>query len=73
MKLTDIVQKNEAELAELLTAQRTKLSEAVLESRTKEIRNVKTQYAIKRTIARAMTVQRQRQIGQLEAKEEQTS
>ena len=73
MKLTDIVQKNEAELAELLMAQRTKLSEAVLESRTKEIRNVKTQYAIKRTIARAMTVQRQRQIGQLETKEEQKS
>ena len=73
MKLTDIVQKNEAELAELLTAQRTKLSEAVLESRTKEIRNVKTQYAIKRTIARVMTVQRQRQIGQLETKEEQKS
>ena len=73
MKLADIVQKNEAELAELLTAQRTKLSEAVLESRTKEIRNVKTQYAIKRTIARVMTVQRQRQIGQLETKEEQTS
>ena len=73
MKLADITQKNEAELAELITAQRTKLSEAVLESRTKEIRNVKTQYAIKRTIARALTVQRQRQIGQLETKEEQTS
>lgn len=73
MKLADITQKNEAELAELITAQRTKLSEAVLESRTKEIRNVKTQYAIKRTIARVLTVQRQRQIGQLEAKEEQTS
>jgi len=73
MKLADITQKNEGELAELITAQRTKLSEAVLESRTKEIRNVKTQYAIKRTIARALTVQRQRQIGQLEAKEEQTS
>jgi ribosomal protein L29 len=73
MKLADITQKNEAELAELITAQRTKLSEAVLESRTKEIRNVKTQYAIKRTIARVLTVQRQRQIGQLETKEEQTS
>jgi|GEM_PF-3250571 len=73
MKLADITQKNEAELAELITAQRTKLSEAVLESRTKEIRNVKTQCAIKRTIARALTVQRQRQIGQLETTEEQTS
>ena len=73
MKLADITPKNEAELAELITAQRTKLSEAVLESRTKEIRNVKTQYAIKRTIARALTVQRQRQIGQLETTEEQTS
>jgi ribosomal protein L29 len=73
MKLADIAQKNDVELADLITKQQTALSEAVIEARTKEVKNVKTQYGIKRTIARALTIQRQREIIALETNQEQTS
>jgi ribosomal protein L29 len=73
MKLADIAQKNDVELADLITKQRTALSEAVIEARTKEVKNVKTQYAIKRTIARALTITRQRELAALENNQEQTS
>lgn len=73
MKLTDITPKNDVELADLIIKQRTALSEAVIEARTKEVKNVKTQYAIKRTIARALTIQRQREIVAQESNQEPTS
>jgi ribosomal protein L29 len=76
MKLADIAQKNDVELAELITKQKTALAEAAVEARTKEVRNVKTQYAIKRTIARALTIARQREIVAAEnevTNQEQTS
>ena len=73
MKLADIAQMNDKELNELIIKQRTALSEAVIEARTKEVKNVKTQYAIKRTIARALTIARQREIVALETNQEQTS
>jgi ribosomal protein L29 len=73
MKLADIAQMNDKELAELIIKQQTVLAEAVIEAKTKEVRNVKTQYGIKRTIARALTIQRQREIVALETNQEQTS
>ena len=73
MKLADIAQKNDTELAELITQQRQALAEAVIEAKTKEVRNVKTEYAIKRTIARALTIQRQREIVAAETNQEQAS
>lgn len=73
MKLADIAQMNDKELNELIIKQRVALAEAVIEAKTKEVRNVKTQYAIKRTIARALTIARQREIVALETNQEQTS
>ncbi len=73
MKLADIAQMNDKELNELIVKQRVALAEAVIEAKTKEVRNVKTQYAIKRTIARAQTIARQREIIALETNQEQTS
>jgi ribosomal protein L29 len=73
MKLADIATMNDKELNELIAKQRTALAEAVIEAKTKEVRNVKTQYAIKRTIARALTIARQREIVALETNQEQTS
>ena len=73
MKLADIAQLNDKELNELIVKQRAALAEAVIEARTKEVKNVKTQYAIKRTIARALTIARQREIVALETNQEQTS
>ena len=73
MKLADIAQMNDKELNELVSKQRMALAEAVIEARTKEVKNVQTQYGIKRTIARALTIQRQREIIALETNQEQTS
>ncbi len=67
MKLSDITIKTDQELAELITTQRAELAKAIIESRTKEVKGVKIQAAHKRTIARALTLQREREI----AKEEQ--
>jgi ribosomal protein L29 len=75
MKLADIKQKSDQELGTLLTTQRNELTKAVLESRTKEIKNVKTQAAFKRAIARIMTVMRKRELagGPTETNQEQAS
>ena len=73
MKLADIAQMNDKELGELIVKQRAALAEAVIEAKTKEVRNVKTQYGIKRTLARALTIARQREIVALETNQEQTS
>ena len=73
MKLEDIVAKNDAELTEFIKAQKIALRDAVIESRTKEIKNVKTQYGIKRSISRALTSARQREITAIENNMEQTS
>jgi ribosomal protein L29 len=73
MKLADIAQKNDLELTAFIAQQRQALAEAVIEAKTKEVRNVKTEYAFKRTIARALTIQRQREIVALETNQEQQS
>jgi ribosomal protein L29 len=67
MKLQDITNKNDQELTELITAERAALAKAVIESRTKEIKNVKIQTAHKKTIARALTIAREREIAGEEA------
>ena len=69
MKLQDITNKNEQELTELIRSEREALAKAVIESRTKEVRNVKIQTAHKKTIARALTIAREREIAGEEAAE----
>jgi ribosomal protein L29 len=67
MKLTDITKKTDQELAELITTERDALAKSVVESRTKEIKNVKTLAAHKKTIARALTIARERELAKEEA------
>lgn len=69
MKLTDIAQKNDAELQVFVDESRGKLAQTVIDARTKEMNNVKALAGIKRSIARALTIQRQREL----SKQEQTS
>lgn len=68
MKLTDITAKNDHELIELIRTEREALAKALVDSRTKETKNVKQLHAHKLTIARALTISRERAI----AKQEQT-
>lgn len=67
MKTTDIAKLNETELSNLIVSSRADLATAVVESRTKEIKDVKQIGRLKKTIARAMTMTREREI----AREEQ--
>jgi ribosomal protein L29 len=62
MKLADITKKNDLELVELVTTSRQQLTTVVIDSRTKEVKNVKQIAALKRIIARALTIQREREI-----------
>lgn len=62
MKLNEIMQKSDQELETLIRDTRQALAEAVMESRTKQVNNVKVFASHKRTIARALTAQRQRQL-----------
>lgn len=66
MKLQDITTKTDAELKELLVTARRELAEAIVDSRTKEDKNTKRQAAIKLSIARMMTISRQRELTKLE-------
>ncbi|HSX02524.1 MAG TPA: 50S ribosomal protein L29 [Candidatus Saccharimonadia bacterium] len=67
MKLQDITKKTDAELAELIITTRSELAKAVIESRTKEIKDTKQLGRLKKTIARALTIAREREIAKLEA------
>lgn len=66
MKLQDIVKKNDHELTELVLSARTDLAKAIVESRTKEIRDVKQLGRLKKTVARALTITREREIAKQE-------
>jgi ribosomal protein L29 len=67
MKLQDITKKTDQELAELIRSERTALAQAVIDSRTKEVKGVKILAAHKKTIARALTIARERSLAQEEA------
>ncbi len=69
MKLQDITKKTDAELTELIVTTRADLAKAVIDSRTKEVKNTKQLAAFKKTIARALTIAREREIAKMEAAE----
>ncbi len=69
MKLTEITKKTDAELRELIAATQSDLAKAIIDSRTKEIKDVKQQARLKKTIARALTIAREREIASQEAAE----
>lgn len=62
MKLQEIIKKNDQELAEVLSGARNDLAKAIIDSRTKEIRDVKLLGRLKKTVARALTITREREI-----------
>ena len=69
MKLQDITKKTNQELTDLIASERKALEQAVIDSRTKEVKNVKALAAHKKAIARALTITREREIAKEEAAE----
>jgi len=67
MKLQDITKKTNQELTDLIASERKALEQAVIDSRTKEVKNVKALAAHKKAIARALTITREREIAKQEA------
>lgn len=67
MKLIEIAKKTDQELTDLIKSERAALATAVIDSRTKEVHNVKALAAHKKTIARALTIVRERAIAKQEA------
>lgn len=69
MKLAEITKKSDQELQTLLKTERESLATALIDSRTKEVKNVKIINGHKKAIARALTIARERAIaGQEQAK-----
>lgn len=66
MKVADIRGKSDKELQTLLADSRKSLAEAVIEMRTTQVKNVKQIAAVKKTIARAITERRERELKKLE-------
>lgn len=62
MKLAEITKLTTKELADLIKAEQAALAQAVIDSRTKEVKNVKTINHHKKTIARALTISREREL-----------
>jgi ribosomal protein L29 len=67
MKPTDITPKTDHELTILLTDTRKQLGQLTLEMRTKQTKNVKQIRGLKRTVARVLTIQRERALKELKS------
>lgn len=67
IKLLEITQKSDQELDQFIAAERAALASAIIDSRTKEVKGVKILHGHKKTIARALTIARERAIAKLEA------
>jgi ribosomal protein L29 len=68
MKITEITKKTDKELEQFIVSTREELAKAVVDSRTKEVKDTKVLGRLKKTIAQAQTILRERQIVQEEAK-----
>ncbi len=66
MKVKDIATKTDKELTALITDSRQQVNQLVIESRTKEAANVKAILAARKQLARALTISRQRELGNQE-------
>jgi ribosomal protein L29 len=62
MKPADVRTKTDQELATLLADNQKQLEQLTLEMRTKQTKNVKQIWALKRTRARALTARREREL-----------
>lgn len=63
MKVAEMAQKNDKELAKVIADARKSISDLVIESRTKESKNVKAILAARKSLARGLTIARQRELG----------
>ena len=70
MKMTELVTKTDKELQTLLTEETTKLGEARMAMRTKQVTNVKEIAARRTMVARIKTLQRERALTAQEANHE---
>jgi large subunit ribosomal protein L29 len=68
-QLQEITKKTDTELAELIRESRAELAKAVIDSRTKETHDTKKLGRLKKTIARVLTIAREREIAAQEAAE----
>jgi ribosomal protein L29 len=73
MKLNKIVEKNDKELEALIAESRAKAAEIAINLRTTKVANIKELHEVKRTIARAMTVKRQRELAATDASMEKNN
>ncbi len=69
IKISEITNKSDQELDAFIASEQAALAAAIIESRTKEVKGVKILHAHKKTIARALTIRREREIAKLEASE----
>ena len=69
IKLTEITTKTDQELVQFIASERAALATALIDSRTKEVKGVKILASHKKTIARALTIARERAIAKMEASE----
>ena len=73
MKITQVVQKSDKELANLLSDQQAKLAELRVDYRVKQVSNIKELAAVRKTIARIKTIIRERAITAEAAHHEQST
>jgi ribosomal protein L29 len=66
MKIAKIVEKSDSELAQLLTDTKGELAKLAIEMRTKKVSNIKQTNSLRKIVARALTIQREREITKLE-------
>lgn len=66
MKLNDIKQKSDKELMALLADTQKDVRDSLVEMRTKQFSDVKKIHRLKKTAARVLTIQRERELTKLE-------
>jgi ribosomal protein L29 len=64
MKMSEITQKTDKELAVALADGRKQVAQLTIDLRTKQVANVKQLHGAKRTVARLLTAQRLRELAQ---------
>lgn len=70
IKMTDLRNKTDQELTTFVAEQRRLVAQAVIDMKTKEVKQVRQIRGIKRDIARALTIQSERELKALEATHE---
>jgi ribosomal protein L29 len=73
MKLVDITQKSDKELATLLADSRQELAQARVDMRSKQASNVKQIAAVRKRVARILTIQKNRELETVTSTKEETN